>query len=180
MMKVIEHSQVAPPPNSLPSPTTLPLTFFDISWFYCQPTVKRIFFYHFPHPTHHFLQTTLPILKHSLSLTLQHFFPFTSNLIIPPNSHNTPPFIRYLDEDSISFTVAESSADFNILVSDSQDAQNWHHLVPNLPPPRTEQDNIRVIPIMSIPVTVLPNSGFSICLSYNHVAAYGKSYFIIS
>lgn len=173
-MKVIEHSQVAPPPNSVPSPTILPLTFFDIPWFYCHP-VKRIFFYHFPHPTHHFLQTTLPILKHSLSLTLQHFFPFSSNLIIPPNSLNTPPYIRYLDEDSLSFTVAESSADFNILVSDSQDAQNWHHLVPNLPPPRTEQDNIRVIPIMAIQVTVLPNSGLSICLSYNHLAADGKS-----
>ncbi|WJX69167.1 hypothetical protein P8452_53451 [Trifolium repens] len=172
-MKVIEQSQISPPPNSVPSPTILPLTFFDIPWFYCNP-IHRIFFYHFPHPTHHFLQTTLPILKHSLSLTLQHFFPFSSNLIIPQNSQ-IEPFIRYLDTDSLSFTVAESSADFNLLISDSQDAQNWHPLVPNLPPPSTEQNNTRIIPIMSIQVTVMPNSGFSICLTFNHVAADGKS-----
>ncbi|XP_058776843.1 coumaroyl-CoA:anthocyanidin 3-O-glucoside-6''-O-coumaroyltransferase 1-like [Vicia villosa] len=174
MMKVIEESQVSPPPNSLPSPTTLPLTLFDISWFFIIPPVQRIFFYHFPHPTHHFLQTTLPILKHSLSLTLQHFFPFSSNLIILPNSDN-PPYIRYLDGDSLSFTVSESSADFNLLISDSQDAQNWHPLVPNLPPPRTEPNGTTVVPLMAIQVTVLPNSGFSICLTFKHVAADGKS-----
>ncbi|XP_045800659.1 coumaroyl-CoA:anthocyanidin 3-O-glucoside-6''-O-coumaroyltransferase 1-like, partial [Trifolium pratense] len=172
-MKVIEQSKVSPPPNSVPSPTILPLTFFDFPWFYCHP-IHRIFFYHFPHPTHHFLQTTLPILKHSLSLTLQHFFPFSSNIIIPQNSQDAP-YIRYLDTDSLSFTVAESSGDFNLLISDSQDAQNWHPLVPNLPPPSTEQNNTRVIPIMAIQVTVMPNSGFSICLTFNHVAADGKS-----
>ncbi|GAU17029.1 hypothetical protein TSUD_105280 [Trifolium subterraneum] len=174
MVKVIEQSQVAPPPGSLPSPTTLPLTVFDTTWFYCQYPVKRIFFYHFPHPTHHFLQTTLPILKHSLSLTLQHFFPFSSNLIIPSDSQ-TEPYIRYLHTDSLSFTVAESSADFNLLISDSQDAKNWHSLVPNLPPPSTEQNNTRVIPLMAIQVTIMPNSGLSICLAFKHVAADGKS-----
>ncbi|CAL5200461.1 unnamed protein product [Lathyrus oleraceus] len=173
MMKVIQQCQVSPPPNSLPSPTILPLTFFDIPWFYCHP-VKRIFFYHFPHPTHHFLQTTLPILKHSLSLTLQHFFPFSSNLIIPPDSRDAP-YIRYLDGDSLSFTVSESSANFNILVSDSQDAQNWHPLVPNLPSPRTEPNGTRVVPLMAIQLTVLPNSGFSISLTFQHVAGDGTS-----
>ncbi|GAU17027.1 hypothetical protein TSUD_105260 [Trifolium subterraneum] len=172
-MKVIEQSQVSPPPNSVPSPTILPLTFFDFPLFYCHP-IHRIFFYHFPHPTHHFLQTTLPILKHSLSLTLQHFFPFSSNLIIPKNSQDAP-YIRYLNTDALSFTVAESLADFNLLISDSQDAQNWHPLVPNLPPSSTEQNNTRVIPIMAIRVTVMPNSGLSICLTFNHVAADGKS-----
>ncbi|CAK8536495.1 unnamed protein product [Lathyrus sativus] len=173
MMKLIQQIQVSPPPSSLPSPTILPLTFFDIPWFFCHP-VKRIFFYHFPHPTHHFLQTTLPILKHSLSLSLQHFFPFSSNLIIPPNSHDAP-YIRYLDGDSLSFTVSESSANFNLLISDSQDAQNWHPLVPDLPPPRTEPNGTRVIPLMAIQLTVLPNSGFSISLTFQHVAGDGKS-----
>ncbi|PNY12492.1 anthocyanin 5-aromatic acyltransferase-like protein [Trifolium pratense] len=173
-MKVIEQSQVAPPPSSLPSPTTLPLTVFDNTWFYCRYPAKRIFFYHFPHPTHHFLQTSLPILKHSLSLTLQHFFPFSSNLIIPSDCQ-TEPYIRYLDTDSLCFTVAESSADFNLLISDSQDAKIWHSLVPNLPPPSTEQNNTQVIPIMAIQITIMPNSGLSICLAFKHVAADGKS-----
>ncbi|XP_004491975.1 coumaroyl-CoA:anthocyanidin 3-O-glucoside-6''-O-coumaroyltransferase 1-like [Cicer arietinum] len=171
--RVIEQSEIAPPPGSVPSPTTLPLTFLDIGWFFCPP-IQRIFFYHFPHPTHHFLQTTLPILKHSLSITLQHFFPFSSNLIIPPNSQNVP-YIRYLNGDFISLTVVESSTNFNILISDSQDTQNWYPLVPNLCAPRTEQNGTRVIPLMSIQITILPNFGFSICLTFSHIAGDGKS-----
>ncbi|TKY48818.1 Coumaroyl-CoA:anthocyanidin 3-O-glucoside-6''-O-coumaroyltransferase 1 [Spatholobus suberectus] len=171
-VKIIERCQVGPPPSSLPS-TTLPLTFFDIPWFFCHP-IKRIFFYEFPHPTHHFLQTALPILKHSLSLTLQHFFPFAANLIVPPQQHLS--YIRYLDGDSLSFAVAESTADFTLLTSDSpQDVRNWHPLVPTLSPPRVEQDGTRVFPLMAIQVTILPNSGFSICLTFNHLAGDGKS-----
>ncbi|KAK7272342.1 hypothetical protein RJT34_28867 [Clitoria ternatea] len=172
-VKIIERCQVAPPPSSLPS-TTLPLTFFDIPWFLCSH-IKRIFFYDFPYPTHHFLQTTLPILKHSLSLTLQHFFPFASNLVVP--SQREHPFIRYLDGDSVSFTVAESKADnFTTLTSDSpQDLRNLHPLAPTLSPPRLEEDGTRVFPIMAIQVTILPNSGFSLCLTFNHLAADGKS-----
>ncbi|KAJ1395867.1 Transferase [Sesbania bispinosa] len=173
-IKVIEQCLIAPPPGSLPS-TTLPLTFFDIPWFYCHP-VQRIFFYHFPYPTHHFLQTALPILKHSLSLSLQHFFPFSSNLIVPSNPHLHVPYIRYLPNDSLSFTVAESTADFNLLISDSpQDVRNWHPLVPTLPSHLTEEDGTRVFPLMAIQITVLPNSGFSICLTFNHLAGDGKS-----
>lgn len=172
-VKIIEQCEVAPPPGSLPS-TTLPLTFFDIPWFYCHP-VQRIFFYDFPYPIQHFLQEALPKLKHSLSLTLQHFYPFVSNLIVPP--HPQIPYIRYLDGDSLSFTVAESEANFNLLISDSpQDVRDWHPLVPSLPSQRAvEEDGTRVIPLMVIQVTVLPNSGFSICLTFNHLAGDGKS-----
>ncbi|KAJ1395864.1 Transferase [Sesbania bispinosa] len=173
-VKILDLCQVGPPPASLPS-TTLPLTFFDLPWLHCRPA-KRIFFYHFPHPTHHFLQTTLPILKHSLSLTFQHFFPFAGNLIIPPQPHHHVPYIRYLPGDSVSFTVAESTADFNLLISDSpQDVRNWHPLVPTLPSPRTDDDGTRVIPLMAIQVTILPCYGLSICATFSHVAADGKS-----
>ncbi|XP_027343333.1 coumaroyl-CoA:anthocyanidin 3-O-glucoside-6''-O-coumaroyltransferase 1-like [Abrus precatorius] len=172
VVRLIEQCQVAPPSGSLPS-TTLPLTFFDIPWFLCRP-VQRIFFYHFPHSTRHFLESTLPILKQSLSLTLQHFFPFASNIVVPPQFHLS--YIRYLNGDSLSFTVAESAADFNLLVSDSpQDVRNWHPLVPTLPPTRTEEDGTRVIPLMAIQITVLPNNGLSICVTFNHLASDGKS-----
>ncbi|KAG4938656.1 hypothetical protein JHK84_044907 [Glycine max] len=60
-VKILKQSEVAPPPCSLPS-TIIPLTFFDIPSFYCNP-IRCIFFYDFPHPTHHFLQTALPILN---------------------------------------------------------------------------------------------------------------------
>ncbi|CAJ1956462.1 unnamed protein product [Sphenostylis stenocarpa] len=170
-VKMLEQCQIAPP-SSLPS-TTLPLTLFDFPFFNADP-IKRIFFYEFPHPTHHFLQTALPILKHSLSLSLLHFFPFASYLIVQPQPHLS--HIRYLHGDSLSFTVAESTADFTLLTSDSpQDVRNFHPLVPALSPPRVEQDGTRVFPLMAIQVTVLPNSGLAICLTVNHVVGDGKS-----
>ncbi|RYR75881.1 hypothetical protein Ahy_A01g000469 [Arachis hypogaea] len=83
---------------------------------------------------------TLPSLKHSLSFTLQHFFPFSSNLIVPPQPHE--PLIRYQSrtDSSLSFTVAESNADFVAL----EDGLDGTH----------------VVPLMAIQVTILPNSGF--------------------
>ncbi|KAG5096027.1 hypothetical protein JHK84_051615 [Glycine max] len=131
-VKVIEQSEVSPPPDTVPS-TSFPLTFFDLPWLCCLP-LKRIFFYHFPYSSQHFLQTSLPTLKHSLSLTLQHFFPFSSNLVFLPKPN--PPHILFTqtDSNSISFSVAESTADFTTLVSDSTshvavDGRAFHHFM---------------------------------------------------
>ena len=52
-----------------------------------------------PHPTHHFCQTTLPTLKHSLSLTLSHFFPLAGNLLCPSPPHK--PFIRNTNDREV-------------------------------------------------------------------------------
>lgn len=168
-VNLVEKLQVSPPPGSVP-PTSLPLTFFDIPWFYCHP-IQRIFFYEFPCSTHRFLQTVLPNLKHSLSLTLQHFFPYAANLIFPPKPRI--PYIRYVEDDSVSFTVAESTADFTQLVTDSpQDVRNWHPLVPQLPSPLTSEDGTRLFPLMAIQVTVFPNSGLSF-MCYVHPCCRG-------
>ncbi|KAG4914791.1 hypothetical protein JHK87_052348 [Glycine soja] len=75
------------------------------------------YFYEFPHSSNHFLQTVLPNLKHSLSLTLQHFFPFTGNLVFPPKPQF--PYIHYTHENSISFTIAESTAEFPLLIANT-------------------------------------------------------------
>ena len=82
-IEVLEQCKIGPPPNLIPT-TSLPLTFFDIPWLFCCP-MQCLFFYELPYPTDHFKQTILPILKHSLSLTFQHFFPLASNLICPPH-----------------------------------------------------------------------------------------------
>ncbi|XP_047162697.1 coumaroyl-CoA:anthocyanidin 3-O-glucoside-6''-O-coumaroyltransferase 1-like [Vigna umbellata] len=172
-VKVIEQCEVRPPPGSVPS-TSIPLTFFDLPWLCCPP-LKRIFFFNFPYSTQHFLQTLLPTLKNSLSLTLQHFFPFSSNLLFPPKPN--PPHILYTQSNSLSFTVAESSADFNTFVSDSpKDVTALHPFVPVLPPPQTLEDGTFFIPLMSIQVTVMPHSAFAICITFRHVAADGKSF----
>lgn len=169
--KVIEHCQVSPPPGSVPS-TSIPLTFFDLPWLCCPP-LKRIFFYEFPYSTQHFLQAILPTLQHSLSLTLQHFFPFSSNLLIPPKS-NTP-HILYTHADSISFTVAESSAVLTTLVSAPRDVTILHPFVPLWPPPCTLEDGTSVTPLMAMQVTVMPHSGFSICITFHHAVRDGRA-----
>jgi hypothetical protein len=71
-VKVLEHCYVFPPPNSAPE-TSLPLTFFDIPWLFFSPG-QPLFFYEYPYPTSFFTSTTLPNLKHSLSLALQHYY----------------------------------------------------------------------------------------------------------
>ncbi|XP_028761565.1 coumaroyl-CoA:anthocyanidin 3-O-glucoside-6''-O-coumaroyltransferase 1 [Neltuma alba] len=174
-VKILEQCQVSAPPGSVPS-TPLPLTFFDLPWFYCHP-LQRLFFFDFPHPTHHFLRTLLPILKHSLSLTLRHFFPFAANLVLPPDPVHLHPYILYQDGDSLPFTVAESSADFSRLVSDSPtDVTQLHHLVPVLPTPCTSENGARLIPLMTIQVTILPNSGLAIGVTFTHVAGDGRAF----
>ncbi|KAK7340680.1 hypothetical protein VNO77_21390 [Canavalia gladiata] len=172
-VKVIEVCEVSPLPGSVPS-TSIPLTFFDLPWLYCPP-IKRIFFYHFPYSTQHFIQTVLPPLKHSLSLTLQHFFPFSANLVFPPKPNI--PHILYSHADSITFTVAESTADFTKLMSDSpRDVTDLHPFVPVLPSPRALEDGTFLIPLMAIQVTLLPYSAFIICISFRHLVADGRAF----
>ncbi|KAJ7948238.1 putative Anthocyanin 5-aromatic acyltransferase [Quillaja saponaria] len=172
-VKIINLCQVAPPLGSAPS-TTLPLTFFDIPWLFCRP-MERVFFYEYPYPTHHFIQTILPTLKLSLSLTLQQFFPFASNLICPPQPNK--PHLLYVGGDAVSFTVAESTADFNHLVANyPKDVNELHPFVPRLPLARVLDDGTRVVPLIAIQVTVLPNSGIAICVKFLHVAADGRAF----
>ncbi|KAH7847725.1 hypothetical protein Vadar_029566 [Vaccinium darrowii] len=70
-------------PNSA-TQTSLPLTFFDIFWLI--PLNQRLFFYEFPNPQTTLTNTILPKLKHSLSVTLQHYLPLTGNLMWSPDS----------------------------------------------------------------------------------------------
>ncbi|TXG55260.1 hypothetical protein EZV62_020516 [Acer yangbiense] len=133
VIKVIEQSQVAPPPGSVSTrtTTTVPLTFFDIPWFR-SPPIEWIFFYELPYTTLHFMQTVLPHLKESLSLTLSHFFPFAGKLTCPP--------LHYHPISLILFTAKVTP--FSCRVSSSNDMQ--------------------VVPTMAIQFIVFPNSGISI------------------
>ncbi|KAK1568342.1 hypothetical protein Q3G72_023355 [Acer saccharum] len=171
--KVIDQSKVAPPPGSV-STTTVPLTFFDMAWLFCCP-VQRIYFYEFSCPTLHFTQTILPHLKESLSLTLRHFFPYAANLTCPPPPYE--PFIIYNQGDGVHVTVIESDADFNHLADNhARDVKTLRSLVPKLPSARLSSDTTHVMPVMAIQFTVFPNSGISIGMTFNHVAADGRSF----
>ncbi|KAM0049252.1 putative anthocyanin 6''-O-malonyltransferase [Helianthus debilis subsp. tardiflorus] len=104
MLNVLEKCRISPPPAAI-GDRSLPLTFFDSAWLLFFP-IHQVFFYEFPDPTSYFLETIVPKLKHSLSITLQHFFPFAGNLIVFPNPNRSPngktPEIRHVEgEDDL-------------------------------------------------------------------------------
>ena len=82
-VEVLEQCKIGPPPNSVPT-TSLPLTFFDISWFLCCP-MQRLFFYELPYPTTISNRPSFPFsntLSPSLSNTSFPWFPI---LYAPPH-----------------------------------------------------------------------------------------------
>ncbi|XVE63640.1 hypothetical protein DITRI_Ditri07aG0036100 [Diplodiscus trichospermus] len=182
-LKVVEDvSHVSPPPGSVPT-TVLPLTFFDIMFLGSSGSpIRCLFFYEFPFPTLHFMQTTLPNLKTSLSLTLQHFFPYAGNLVFPPPPQT--PYILYTEGDSVSFVVNESTEDFNYLIGDhARNLQEIQALVPELPPGTAcdlssngSSTGCIQKPLMAIQVTVFPNLGISIGVAYCHIAGDGRTF----
>ncbi|KAG4968746.1 coumaroyl-CoA:anthocyanidin 3-O-glucoside-6''-O-coumaroyltransferase 2-like [Glycine soja] len=163
--KLVEKSEVAPATTRTTS--SLPLSFLDLPL--AGPIyVRRQFFYHFAHPTHHFCQTTLPTLKHSLSLTLSHFFPLAGNLLCPSPPHK--PFIRNTNDDTVTLTVIESEADFKLLSSNHpKSLKELDHLVPELSFSfSTMHDDTFIFPIMALQATVFPNHGLCIAITYCH------------
>ncbi|KAE8733858.1 putative r2r3-myb transcription factor [Hibiscus syriacus] len=174
-IKVVEHSQVSPPPGSVPV-TSVPLSFFDLPWLLCRP-MQRLFFYHLPYSTLHFTHSILPSLKASLSATLQIFYPFAAKLICPSSPQK--PHILYTDGDSISFIVAESLADFDRTTGYGgyhvRDVKDLHPFVPELPH-ASAVSNTRVSPLLALQVTVFPNVGISIGATFCHVLADGRSF----
>ncbi|MED6154922.1 hypothetical protein PIB30_001063 [Stylosanthes scabra] len=163
--KLVEKSQVAP---NNPKTTSFPLTFLDISL--AGPIYgRRQFFYNFPYSTHHFLQTTFPTLKRSLSLTLQRFFPLAGSLLCPPPPH--PPFVRCTEEDFVTFMVFESSSDFNHLSGNNpRILKKLDQLVPKLTCKIIHHHHDTLIfPNLALQATIFPNRGVCIAITYNHV-----------
>ncbi|KAK8537199.1 hypothetical protein V6N12_043372 [Hibiscus sabdariffa] len=173
-VKVVDCLRVSPPPGSVPA-IAVPLTHLDISWLY-SAKVQRLFFYEFTHPTLHFMETTLPMLQRSLSLTLQHFYPFAANIMCPPSPGK--PYIYYTEGDSVAFTVAESTADFNNVIADyPRSVKLLHPFVPQLPSvAQVTEDGVRVTPVIAFQVTVFPNSGICIGSTYCHAVGDGSSF----
>ncbi|KAK9284786.1 hypothetical protein L1049_023963 [Liquidambar formosana] len=173
MVNMIEHCQVTPPPSTVVSQNSLPLTFFDLPWLHFPP-VQHLLFYEFPYSKAHFMQTTIPTLKHSLSLTLKHFYPLAGNLIVPPYSKGKPQ-IRYVDGDSVSLTFAESSGDFNNLTGNhARNVSDFQPLIPQLPPISMSSDTL-VAPLLAIKVTLFPNHGICLGFTIHHALADGRS-----
>ncbi|XP_059451922.1 malonyl-CoA:anthocyanidin 5-O-glucoside-6''-O-malonyltransferase-like [Corylus avellana] len=169
-VKVVDVFRVSPPPTSpdSASPSSLPFTLFDILWLRFPP-VQRVFFYEIPPTNASFLDSILPKLKHSLSLTLQDYLPLAGTLTWPKDSHK--PIINYIEGDSVSLTLAESRADFYLLSGNNcfVEAEEYHSLVPHLP---TSHEQAQVL---ALQVTIFSNCGFCIGITAHHAVLDGKS-----
>ncbi|KVI04205.1 malonyl-coenzyme A:anthocyanin 3-O-glucoside-6''-O-malonyltransferase-like [Cynara cardunculus var. scolymus] len=177
LLTVLEKCRISPPPNTV-GERSLPLTFFDLRWLLFHP-IHQLFFYDFPHSKSHFVQTVIPNLKHSLSVTLQHFFPFASNLIVFPAPNPSglarKPEIRHVEGDSIALTFSESTLDFNDLIGNHpRDCNKFYPLVPQLEGASKVSDFVK-IPIFSVQVTIFPNIGITIGLTNHHTLSDASS-----
>ncbi|GKE17361.1 malonyl-coenzyme A:anthocyanin 3-O-glucoside-6''-O-malonyltransferase-like protein, partial [Tanacetum coccineum] len=130
------------------------------------PPVHNLFFYELPLTKTEFLETIVPSLKNSLSITLQHFFPFVGNLFIYPNPKK--PEIRYVEGDSIAVTFAECNLDFDDLTGNHpRVCDKFYHLIPLLGQPEKTSDYTK-LPIFAVQVSFFPNCGFSIGMTNHH------------
>lgn len=157
-LTVLERCQISPPRGSAP-PVSLPLTHFDIPFLLFSPN-QPLFFYHLPISIAVFTQTLLPKLKHTLSLTLRHFFPLAGKL----TALSAAPYLEYTEEDSVALTIAAAEAgEFKNLVADHPKMnQDFHDLVPEL---GSEQL------LLAIQITVFPEIGISIGFTLRNVVA---------
>ncbi|KAI7748462.1 hypothetical protein M8C21_005058 [Ambrosia artemisiifolia] len=165
-LTVLEQTEVSPPPATIGC-KSLPLTFSDILWFAFPDPVHTLFFYELPITQTKFTQTIVPTLKQSLSITLQHFFPFVGKLAIFPTSTRTPE-IRYVEGDSVAVTFAECNIDFNYLTGNHpRECDKFYHLIPLLGRTTKVSDYI-TIPVFAVQVTLFPNHGISIGMTNHH------------
>ncbi|KAK9910253.1 hypothetical protein M0R45_034221 [Rubus argutus] len=150
--------------------TSLPLTFFDIVFLFCGP-VELIYLYECAHPLHYFIKTILPKLKHSLSITLQHFFPLASYLICPP-----PPSKRTL------FCLLRVSPHLTPL----DHCRVLKQLQPPNIPPRKQCSTIPlpysaiatltcVVTPVALQITMFPYSGICIGVNFLHALIDGSA-----
>ncbi|KAM0949651.1 putative anthocyanin 5-(6'''-hydroxycinnamoyltransferase) [Dioscorea sansibarensis] len=162
--QVLQTCKVSPPPFAGNGTTpALPSTFFDLIFMHFHP-VQRVFFYDFPHSSHHFISSELPSLKHSLSLTLSRFYPLAGCLLMHAGGK---PELVFSDGDSVTVTIAVSSDDFHELSSDhAREIERFHALLPEL----LEKQ------VLAIQITIFPNTGITIGTTMHHGVGDGATY----
>nr|BAF99693.1 putative anthocyanin acyltransferase [Lobelia erinus] len=178
-LTVLEHSQISPASAVSATENSFPLSFLDIPWLMLPP-IHQLCFYELPECSQsNFIQTIVPNLKQSLSITLQHFFPLAGNLIVfpytDPNTIPRKPEIRYVEGDSVSVTIAESTKDFDYLTGNqARKADEFYPLVPKLGDITKSSDSIKV-PLLAIQLTLFAGHGFCIGLTNHHTACDGNA-----
>ncbi|XP_010435817.1 PREDICTED: phenolic glucoside malonyltransferase 1-like isoform X2 [Camelina sativa] len=167
-VNIINVERVSPSISDSSESLTLPLTFFDLLWFKHHP-VERVIFFRLTEATRSFFDSAIvPNLKASLSSSLSHYLPLAGKLVWEPL--DLKPSIVYSPNDAVSFTVAESNADFSRLTGKEPFfSTELHPLVPEL---QSSDDSASV---MSFQVTLFPNQGFCVGVTAHHGVLDGKT-----
>ncbi|KAK7394401.1 hypothetical protein VNO78_14929 [Psophocarpus tetragonolobus] len=168
-IKIHEQCRVSPPSGSARE-TSLSLTFLDVLWLRFHP-VERMFLYTLPRPESEpsiFFSNVIPKLKRSLSDALQHFPPLAGKVVWPKESPN--PIVQYTPGDAVSVLLAESHAPFNLVLDNSPHQAS---LSRSFVPPLSSSDSHASV--LSLQITLFPNSGFSIGITTHHAILDGKS-----
>ncbi|KAJ4902384.1 Phenolic glucoside malonyltransferase 1 [Raphanus sativus] len=165
-LNVIDVSQVTPSDSS--ESLTLPLTFFDLIWYKFHP-VERVIFYRLTDATRTFFDSVIvPNLKSSLSSSLSHYLPLAGKLVW--DSLDKTPNLVYSSNDAVSFTIAESKADFSLLTGNKPfPTTELYPLVPKL---QTSDESASAV---SFQVTLFPDQGFCVGVAAHHGVLDGKT-----
>ncbi|KAL0741556.1 hypothetical protein Bca4012_083069 [Brassica carinata] len=165
-LSVIDVSRITPADSS--GSLTLPLTFFDLLWYKLHP-VERVIFFRFTDATRPFFDSAIvPNLKSSLSSSLSHYLPLAGKVVW--DLLGKKPSLVYSPNDAVSFTVAESNADFSLLTG--QKPFPTSELYPLVPELQISDDSASAV---SFQATLFPNQGFCIGVSAHHAVLDGKT-----
>ncbi|KAL8502263.1 hypothetical protein ACS0TY_021403 [Phlomoides rotata] len=174
MTTLLEKCRISPPPGAAAG-LTVSLSFQDIIWINYHPT-RHLLFYDYPCSKSDFMETIVPKLKESLSLTLQNYLPVAGNLLYPSDTEKMP-VIRYVSGDSVPLVIAESSNDFDELVGNhARDADQFYDLVPQMPPVIDDPD-YKIVPVLALQLTLFPGRG--ICLGFANYHTLGDASSIV-
>ncbi|KAL1560720.1 malonyl-coenzyme:anthocyanin 5-O-glucoside-6'''-O-malonyltransferase-like [Salvia divinorum] len=166
MTTVLETCRIPPPPSAA-AELSLPLSYLDVTWVHFIP-IRRLIFYDHPCSESEFLNTIVPQLKQSLSLTLKHYLPVAGNLLYPSDTARKP-IIRYVAGDSVPLTIAVSDNDFEHLTANyPRDADQFYDYMPMIPP-TTDGDECKVVPVFALQATLFPSRGVVIGFANHHV-----------
>ncbi|KAL7128893.1 hypothetical protein ABFS83_13G024800 [Erythranthe nasuta] len=175
---LLETCRIQPPISDDELSLSVPLSFFDIAWLHFHP-IRRLLFYTNPCSKPYFLETLVPNLKESLSLTLKHYLPASGNLLYPKNATtDKKPVFRYITGDSVSLTIAESNNDdFDELIGNhARDADRFHNFVPEFPPEKDEIE-YKIVPLIALQITLFPGRG--ICIGFANHHCFGDASSIV-
>ncbi|GFQ07310.1 anthocyanin 5-aromatic acyltransferase [Phtheirospermum japonicum] len=170
--KIVEQCQIAPS-SGAPTEQLLKVLPMDMV-FLCGPCdMKNLFFYKFHCSESRFMDTIVPSLKISLSLTLKHFPPMAGKIVVDNNNSGTPASRYVAGQDSLSLTIAVSYADFvNVTGYHPREAAQFHGFAPDLNDTLTPTSKLSVL---AIQLTLFPNQGVCIGVTGNHIIGDGAT-----